>query len=111
MGAGLPATLAGIAADHSGQAEGVGVGHHDVGERVLVNIVLPDGGTVGQRLAPQVDEAYATGKDAADAVGSYQLNRLAPCMCSRNGHAHYDRFIIRTLSALTRPESGRQRRP
>ena len=45
-----------------GQAGSVGVGHHDVGERVLVNIVLPDGGTVGQRLAPQVDEAYATGR-------------------------------------------------
>ena len=27
----------------------------------LANIVLPDGGTVGQRLVPQVDEAYATG--------------------------------------------------
>ena len=28
----------------------------------LANIVLPDGGTVGQWLAPQVDEAYATGR-------------------------------------------------
>ena len=28
----------------------------------LANIVLPDGETVGQRLAPQVDEAYATGR-------------------------------------------------
>ena len=28
----------------------------------LANIVLPDGGTVGQWLAPQVDEVYATGK-------------------------------------------------
>ena len=27
----------------------------------LANIVLPDGGTVGQWLAPQVDEAYAKG--------------------------------------------------
>ena len=34
----------------------------------LANIVLPDGGTVGQWPAPQVDEAYATGKDAVDAV-------------------------------------------
>ena len=28
----------------------------------LANIVLPDGVTVGQLLAPQVDEAYATGR-------------------------------------------------
>ena len=28
----------------------------------LANIVLPDGGTVGQWLAPQVDEAYSTGR-------------------------------------------------
>ena len=28
----------------------------------LANIVLPDRGTVGQWLAPQVDEAYATGR-------------------------------------------------
>ena len=28
----------------------------------LANIVLPDGGTVGQWLVPLVDEAYATGK-------------------------------------------------
>ena len=28
----------------------------------LANIVLPDGGTVGQWLAPQVEEAYATGR-------------------------------------------------
>ena len=26
----------------------------------LANIVLPDGGTVGQWLAPQVEESYAT---------------------------------------------------
>ena len=28
----------------------------------LANVVLPDGGTVGQWLAHQVEEAYATGK-------------------------------------------------
>ena len=28
----------------------------------LANIVVPDGGTVGQWLAPQVEEAYATGR-------------------------------------------------
>lgn len=28
----------------------------------LANIVLPDGGTVGQWLVPQVNEAYATGR-------------------------------------------------
>ena len=28
----------------------------------LANIVLPDGGTLGQWLAPQVEEAYATGR-------------------------------------------------
>ena len=28
----------------------------------LANIVLPDGSTVGQVLAPQIDETYATGK-------------------------------------------------
>ena len=28
----------------------------------LANIVLSDGGTVGQWLAPQIDEAYATGR-------------------------------------------------
>ena len=28
----------------------------------LANIVLPDGGTVGQWLASQIDEAYATGR-------------------------------------------------
>ena len=28
----------------------------------LANLVLPDGGTVGDWLAPQIDEAYATGK-------------------------------------------------
>ena len=28
----------------------------------LANIVLPDGGTVGQWLTPQVAEAYATGR-------------------------------------------------
>ena len=28
----------------------------------LANIVLPDGGTVGQWLAPQVDDAYGTGR-------------------------------------------------
>ena len=33
-----------------------------LGNELLANIVLPDGGTVGQWLAPQVDEAYATGR-------------------------------------------------
>ena len=28
----------------------------------LANLVLPDGGTVGDWLAPQIDQAYATGK-------------------------------------------------
>ena len=28
----------------------------------LANIVLPDGGTLGQWLAPQIDEAYGTGR-------------------------------------------------
>ena len=28
----------------------------------LSNLVLPDGGTVGDWLAPQIDEAYATGR-------------------------------------------------
>ena len=28
----------------------------------LANLVLPDGGTVGEWLAPQIDEAYATGR-------------------------------------------------
>ena len=33
----------------------------------MANILLPDGGTIGEWLAPQIDEAYGTGKDAADA--------------------------------------------
>lgn len=28
----------------------------------LANLVLPEGGTVGDWLAPQIDEAYATGR-------------------------------------------------
>ena len=28
----------------------------------LANILLPDGGTIGEWLAPQIDEAYGTGK-------------------------------------------------
>ena len=28
----------------------------------LANILLPDGGTVGEWLAPQIDEAYGTGR-------------------------------------------------
>ena len=28
----------------------------------LANILLPDGGTIGQWLAPQIDEAYGTGR-------------------------------------------------
>lgn len=28
----------------------------------LANLVLPDGGTVGDWLAPQIEEAYATGR-------------------------------------------------
>ena len=28
----------------------------------LANLVLPDGGTVGDWMAPQIDEAYATGR-------------------------------------------------
>ncbi len=28
----------------------------------LANLVLPDGGTVGEWLSPQIDEAYATGR-------------------------------------------------
>ena len=30
--------------------------------KFLPNIVLPDGGTVGQWLAPQIDDAYGTGR-------------------------------------------------
>jgi hypothetical protein len=28
----------------------------------MANILLPDGGTIGEWLAPQIDEAYGTGR-------------------------------------------------
>ena len=49
LGASLPATLAGVAADHPGQVGGGGIGHHHAGERVPGQHFAPrrrDDGTV-----------------------------------------------------------------
>ena len=42
--------------------EAVEAGITTLESEFLANIVLPDGGTMGQWLSPQVDEAYATGR-------------------------------------------------
>ena len=62
LGTGLPATVVGIAADYSGKAGSGGSGITTLESEFLANLVLPDGGTVGDWLAPQIDEAYATGR-------------------------------------------------
>ena len=58
----MPATLAGIAADHTGQVEAVESGITTLESESLANILLPGGGTIGEWLAPQIDEAYGTGR-------------------------------------------------
>ena len=52
MRAGLPGALAGSPADHPGPAGGGGIGITTLKREFLTNVVLPDGGTVGQWLAP-----------------------------------------------------------
>ena len=42
--------------------EAVGSGITTLESEFLANIVLPDGGTVSQWLAPQVEESYAAGR-------------------------------------------------
>ena len=42
--------------------EAVGSGITTLESEFLANILLPDGGTVGEWLAPQIDEAHGTGR-------------------------------------------------
>ena len=63
MGASLPAALArGLLLIIRAQLEALRSGITTLENEFLTNIVLPDGGTVGQWLEPHVEEAYATWK-------------------------------------------------